>query len=120
MAGELTRGVLVAAGGGAGAWLRYAVNRWATADFPWHTLGINVVGSFALGLLVVWLKDRPGWLLLLGTGVCGGFTTFSTFSVETLNLLEKGRAGAAAGYVCGSVAAGLAGAAVAVRLARAV
>ncbi|MFO0848205.1 MAG: fluoride efflux transporter CrcB [Gemmataceae bacterium] len=118
MPDDWTRGVLVAVGGGAGAWLRFAVNRWGGPDFPWHTLGINVFGSFVLGLLVVWLKDRPGWLLLLGTGVCGGFTTFSTFSVETFNLLVRGRAWAAAGYVFGSVAAGLAGVAVAVRLAR--
>jgi CrcB protein len=112
-------------GGGAGAWLRYEVGRWAAGyhavqTFPWHTFGINVLGSFLLGLLVVWYKNHPQpfWWVLLGTGFCGGFTTFSTFSVETLAMLEKGRTWAAAGYAGGSVAAGLVAAIVAVRLAR--
>ena len=68
--------------------------------------------------MAVWCKDRPAWYVLLGTGLCGGFTTFSTFSLETLTMLEKGRPWAAAAYVGGSVAAGLAGAWAAVRLAR--
>jgi CrcB protein len=120
MTDELSRVALVAVGGGAGAVLRYAAGRWAAGyhavqEFPWHTLGVNVVGSFVLGAVAVWCKDRPGWFLLLGTGLCGGFTTFSTFSLETLTLIEKGRGWAATGYVTGSVAAGLVGAAVAVR-----
>lgn len=116
-------GVLVFLGGGLGALARYGVGEafkarhWSDA-FPWHTFAINVLGSFALGLVAVLLKDRPAWVLLLGVGVCGGFTTFSTFSVETLALIEKGRAPAAAGYALGSVLAGLLGAALAVRLAR--
>lgn len=123
MTDELARVVLVAVGGGAGAVLRYAVGRWAAGyhavqAFPWHTFGINVLGSFALGLVAVWCKDRPGWFVLLGTGVCGGFTTFSTFSLETLTLVEKGRGWSAAGYVAGSVAAGLVGVLLAMRWAR--
>ena len=112
-------------GGGAGALARYAVGHWASARFPdallafpWHTFGINVLGSFALGLVVVWCKERPTWLYFLGTGVCGGFTTFSTFSYQLVTLLEKDRPAAAAAYAGGSVAAGLLGAVLAVRLAR--
>lgn len=119
--------LLVFFGGGLGAAARYAVGRavadrfpHALLDFPWHTFGINVLGSFALGLCAVWCKDRPTWFFLLGTGVCGGFTTFSTFSVELLTMLEKDRTAAAAGYAGGSVAAGLLGALLAVRLARGV
>lgn len=110
---------LVFLGGGAGAVLRYLVGRWlASPHFPWHTLGINVAGSFALGLLAGWHRDRLGVFALLGTGLCGGFTTFSTFSLETLLLMERGRPWAAAGYAGGSVAAGLVGVLVAVRLTR--
>lgn len=112
-------------GGGFGAWVRFAIGRSfsrfeVVKDFPWHTFGINVLGSFILGLVAVWCKDRPTWYLLLGTGVCGGFTTFSTFSLETLTLIEKDRLGLAAAYVTGSVAAGLLGIMLAIKMARAV
>jgi CrcB protein len=115
--------LLVFVGGGAGAVLRYWVNTrladydWAK-QFPWATFGINVVGSFVLGVLVVACHNRPGWRALLGVGVCGGFTTFSTFSVETLGLMEEQRYAAAAGYVLGSVLAGLVGAWAGMRLLR--
>ena len=104
--------ILVFVGGGAGAVARFALGRWLAAPggFPWHTFGINVLGSFVLGLLVVLCKDRHGWLALLGAGVCGGFTTFSAFSVETLRMIEAEDFGAAGGYVFGSAAAGLVGA----------
>jgi CrcB protein len=113
----------VAVGGGFGAWLRFAVGQWAARfdavqHFPWPTFGINVAGSFLLGLVAVWYKERPLWFLLLGTGVCGGFTTFSTFSVETLALLERGRLWSATAYAGGSVLAGLLAALIAVRVAR--
>ena len=117
--------VAVLVGGGAGALARYAVGRWAAGfaplqSFPWPTFGINVLGSFALGLVVAWAARRPDerhvWSVLLGTGFCGGFTTFSTFSVETLELLGKGRTTAAAAYAGGSVLAGLLAAFLAVRL----
>ncbi len=104
--------VLVFLGGGSGAVARFLIGRWfaAPGGFPWSTFGINVAGSFALGLLVVLCKDRPGWLALLGAGFCGGFTTFSAFSVETLRLLEADAYASAAGYVFGSVAVALLGA----------
>jgi CrcB protein len=111
---------LVFFGGGAGSVGRYLLGRWLAVPggFPWHTFGINVLGSFVLGFLVVLCKDRPGWLVLLGTGVCGGFTTFSTFSVETLRLLESEDYAAACGYVFGSVAAGILGAWLGIQLAK--
>ncbi len=110
----------VLVGGGAGAWVRFAVQRGFGAGpdaFPWPTFGINVAGSVLLGVLAVTCRDRPTLLLLAGTGFCGGFTTFSTFSLELVRLLEQGRPVAAVGYAAGAVLAGVAGAAVGVRLA---
>jgi fluoride exporter len=108
--------LLVFLGGGGGAVLRYWVGRWL--PMPWATFGINVLGSFVLGLVVVACAQRPGWRALLGVGVCGGFTTFSTFSVETLELIESQRYATATGYVVGSVLAGLVGAWAGMRLIR--
>lgn len=115
----------VVGGGAVGCVARYAVGRAAPLlldlrTFPWHTFGINVAGSFVLGLVAVWYKShpQPAWYLLLGTGFCGGFTTFSTFSLETLTLLEEDRPAAAAVYAVGSVVAGLVAAGLAVKLAR--
>lgn len=112
MQGEWVRIGLVMFGGGTGAVLRYLISRVAThllplGGFPWHTFAINIVGSFMLGLVALTYKDRPGWYLLLGTGFCGGFTTFSTFSVEMLTLLEKNRLVLAILYAFGSVLLGL-------------
>lgn len=97
-------------GGGAGAVARFAVGRAIEplllgVGFPWHTFAINVAGSALLGVLVALCRDRPTMLLFLGTGVCGGFTTFSTFSVETVRLLEDHRPDLALLYVVGSVVA---------------
>jgi fluoride ion exporter CrcB/FEX len=99
--------LLLAVGGSAGTIARYAVSEW-------FKLRDWVLGFVAL---LCQFYNRPGWLLLLGTGFCGGFTTFSTFSVEALALLEKGRPWAAAGYAFGSVVAGILGAWVGVKLA---
>jgi CrcB protein len=113
--------LLVALGGGAGAWLRYvvatvwthAIGPIAASAFPWATLTVNVFGSFAMGLLVGWLA-RHGhggeqWRLLLGVGVLGGFTTFSSFSLEFALMAERGQIGMAAIYVGISLAAGFTG-----------
>ncbi len=122
---EAGYGLAVAGGGAVGSVLRYALGRWLTEfdavrHFPWHTFAINVAGSFVLGLVAVGYKahPQPAWYLLLGTGFCGGFTTFSTFSLETLTLLDQDRPVAATGYAAGSVLAGLAAAWAAVKLAR--
>ena len=112
----LAASLQVALGGALGAVLRYqtggAVARWlgpsAAAAFPWATLAVNVTGSFAMGLLAGWLARHDGaegWRLLLGVGLLGGFTTFSTFSLDAALLWEGNRPGAAAGYVAVSVAA---------------
>lgn len=109
--------LLVFVGGGVGAvlrsWVGELVKQWEWGrEFPWGTFAINVVGSFVLGVVATAFaaEEKAGWRVLLGTGVCGGFTTFSTFSVETLQMLEQQRWVAAGGYVVGSVLAGLLGA----------
>jgi CrcB protein len=102
-------------GGGVGSALRYAiaglVQNAAGASFPWGTLTVNVVGCFVIGLLATWLDVHPllgpeGRLFLL-VGMLGGFTTFSTFGLETLRLLEASQWGLAAVNALGSVALGL-------------
>lgn len=109
--------VQIGLGGALGANTRYWVTRvfvsWAErAGFPLATGFINVTGSFALGLAVVLcLKRLPSeqhhWYLLFGTGFCGGYTTFSTFSLEVFELLREGRIGLGLLYVFLSVTAGL-------------
>jgi len=100
--------LLAALGGSVGAACRVLVHQLTKPQsFPWTTFAINVGGSFLLGLLYVVAKERPTVLLLLGAGFCGGFTTFSTFSVETLTLIESERWFEAAAYAVGSVLAGL-------------
>jgi CrcB protein len=96
--------VVVAAGGALGAVLRYLLSGWAQEiggpRFPWGTLVVNVVGSFALGLLMAALIEHattsPATRAFWTIGVLGAFTTFSTFSYETLTLVSLGdwRAGA--------------------------
>ena len=90
--------IAIAAGGALGALMRYWVSNGAYQllgrDFPYGTLAVNVLGSLAMGLLYVLLVERsaaaPEWRALLLVGVLGAFTTFSAFSIETLNLLEDG------------------------------
>jgi CrcB protein len=91
--------VLVALGGASGALARgVTAALWATR-FPWATMLINVLGSFAIGLIIARTNDpsstHANWRALLATGFCGGFTTFSTFSWQTLELLETNRTPAA-------------------------
>jgi CrcB protein len=101
--------LLVLAGAAVGAPLRYltdrAVQRRHDSVFPWGTFTVNVAGSFVLGLLTG-VSSAHTWLLL-GTGLCGALTTYSTFSYETLRLYESGARGYAAANVAGSLAAGL-------------
>lgn len=125
MGERLSGALFVAAGGALGALLRYGVvtlvTRAAGASFPLGTLAVNVVGSVAAGALAGVLAAREGTdslRLFWVVGVLGGFTTFSAFSVDTLNLLREERFLAAAGYVATSVAATLGAAALGFRLAR--
>ena len=113
-------GLAVAAGGALGAWLRFQTGRLflaaigpaAAGAFPWSTLTVNVLGSAAMGLLVGWLArlgaDGEQWRLLLGVGVLGGFTTFSSFALEFAVFIERGALGLAATYVAASLVAGFA------------
>jgi CrcB protein len=104
---------LLSVGGSLGVnaryWLGVAINRWVGPRFPWATLAINVSGSFAIGLLTVFLSRPPSphLRLLLVVGFLGGYTTFSSFSAETLVLWERGERAHCVGYVVGSVGAGL-------------
>ncbi len=97
----------VAIGGAIGAVLRYLVT--LSVAFPFGTLAVNVVGSFVMGLMLVLLagKGFERLMLLVMTGVLGGFTTFSAFSLDTIKLVEAGRLAAAGGYVVASVALSL-------------
>ncbi|HUP86180.1 MAG TPA: fluoride efflux transporter CrcB [Acidimicrobiales bacterium] len=109
------RVVLIAVAGAAGALTRYAVaSAVGVRAFPWSTLSINVVGSFLLGIL---LQSAPGRLsddvrTGLAVGFLGAFTTFSTFSYESVAMIRDGRAAVAALYVVASVISGMAAAAV--------
>ncbi len=99
--------ISVALGGAIGSVLRYLVG--LVVAFPLGTLAVNVIGSFAIGLIWVHLADRglQHWLPFLMTGVLGGFTTFSAFTLDALRLVEEGRVTAAGGYVLASVVASI-------------
>lgn len=109
--------LLVFIGGGAGAALRYGINgmsvRLLGSTFPCGTPAINVGGSFLMGLLVGWLalkgEHATPLRLLLATGVLGGFTTFSAFTLETIMLWERQQPGLAVCYVVLSVGLALIG-----------
>ncbi|MGB5557827.1 MAG: fluoride efflux transporter CrcB [Paracoccaceae bacterium] len=99
----------VALGGALGASARYltgvAAIRLIGPGFPWATLVVNILGSFLMGVLVVVLAHKSGTRLapFMMTGVLGGFTTFSAFSLDALTLFERGQIWIAAAYVAGSV-----------------
>jgi fluoride exporter len=109
--------LVVFIGGGIGAALRHGVNllaaRWIGASFPWSTLIENVSGSFAMGLLGAYFAFKGDisqhWRLLLTTGILGGYTTFSAFSLDVALLYDRGEAALATLYVVASVALAIAG-----------
>ncbi len=106
---------LVFVGGGLGAMLRHAINEKSPAlvgvNYPWGTMFINIVGSLAMGLVAGWfaLRGHGGQLprLFLATGILGGFTTFSTFSLDASLLLERGDTWTGMAYIVGSVVIGI-------------
>lgn len=100
--------LLAGLGGGIGSMLRLLITYlFPNQNFPYSTLVINIAGSFAIGILAAFfLKNghNAGWAkIFLITGVCGGFTTFSAFSLENVELLSNGRYMAASLYICGSI-----------------
>ena len=114
----------VALGGALGAMLRYLTNvaamRARGPGFPFGTMIVNILGSFLMGVIVVVLAKRGGNDLapLLMTGILGGFTTFSAFSLDALTLWERGATLAAFGYVAASVILSLAAIAAGLYVAR--
>lgn len=107
--------LLVGAGGAVGSMARYGigylVSKYVGHPFPFGTLLINLLGCFLIGLLFA-LADKNQWLqqggmLLLASGFCGGFTTFSTFALDNVNLVQKTMSGTAVIYTVVSVVAGL-------------
>jgi len=90
--------VAIAGGGALGALMRYGLTKWMVLlfgkGFPYGTLAANISGSFLMGLMYVFFVDRldiaEEWRFAILTGLLGAFTTFSTFSVETINLLQEG------------------------------
>jgi len=106
--------ILVGIGGGAGSIFRYLIKVWTSKfsdEFPMATFSANIIGCLLIGLLMGYFAKNEhipsDWSLLLITGFCGGFTTFSTFSSENLNLLQTGNYLTALTYMVGSVAFGI-------------
>lgn len=98
---------LVGAGGAIGAVLRYLVGQLVpNTGFPFHTLIVNSVGSFVLGL-VVFSSVNNQVMLFVGIGMCGSFTTYSTFSVQTVQLWESGNRLRSVGYASGTLVVSL-------------
>ncbi len=120
----LTNILSVALGGAIGSVLRYLTNvgflRVIGPGFPWATLAVNVVGSFVMGVLVELLAQRGGqrFAPLLMTGLLGGFTTFSAFSLDSVTLWERGQPELALAYVGASVLLSLAAIVLAMHLLR--
>lgn len=119
----LSASLMVLLGGGLGSWLRFVVGRaWTAAlgpvvadTFPYGTLTVNLVGSTLMGALAGCLVHHASGSqpesarLLLGVGALGGFTTFSSFSLDVVALAERGQPGLAAGYAAVSLLAGFGG-----------
>lgn len=111
----MSRYLLIAGFGAAGAVCRYAVDRWVSdvsaGQFPWGTLTVNVVGAFLLGVLVAITTERlvldENWRIALGIGFLGSFTTFSTFAYESIRLAEDSAWLLTMANVFGMIALGL-------------
>ena len=108
--------LLVALGGAIGASARHlasvAALRLMGPGWPWGTMSVNIIGSALMGMLIGWLAFKAdggvNWRLFLGTGVLGGFTTFSAFSLETFSMIEKKAYMDAMAYALGSLLLGVA------------
>jgi CrcB protein len=109
--------LLVGLGGGVGSMARYICQKWFSENypysFPWGTFVVNLIGCFLIGIIYAASEKSsaltPQTRLLLITGFCGGFTTFSTFAFENMNLLRSGDFLYFSIYIVASVALGIAG-----------
>ena len=117
--------LFIALGGASGAVARYLLSNWVhglwEGHWPVGTLLVNVVGSFGMGILFVLIERHvihPDWRWVLMVGFLGAFTTFSTFSLEAVGMLESGHLAHAAGYICASALCSVAAAAAAIQLTR--
>lgn len=104
--------IMVGIGGFVGSTLRYKVGilitSKASSGFPWGTFCVNLIGAFLIGLLIASaLKSQEIMMLLLVTGFCGGFTTFSTFALENLRLLQSGDWVLLLSYILSSLICGI-------------
>lgn len=100
--------IMVALGGALGASARYGLSciDFKTGNWPAATFISNIAGAFLIGIVIALAAHtqiNPHWVLLWRVGVCGGFTTFSSFSAETLSLIENHRILTASAYICASV-----------------
>ena len=111
------RAASILTGGAIGALARAGVKEaipaaTATGQWPWATFTVNAVGALLLGWVTTRLAERVAptryWRYLLGTGLCGALTTFSTFQIETIQLARNGYPGTATGYAAASLALGMA------------
>jgi CrcB protein len=120
--------LLVAVFGAAGAVSRYALDGWVSdatrGQFPWGTFLVNVLGAFALGIVVAITTERlvvgANWRIALGIGFLGSFTTFSTYAYETIRLAEDGAVSLALANAIGMVAVGLLAASLGLAVGRAI
>ena len=104
--------LLVGLGGGIGSMLRYAAGLLINSKyFPYATLAVNIIGSFIIGIVLAMSIKVDGipdqWKLFLATGICGGFTTFSAFSMENMELFQNGKPGMAVMYIMLSIVLGI-------------
>lgn len=107
--------ILIGLGGGLGSMARYLCQKWFMDHhphaYPWGTFSVNIIGCFLIGLF--WglsfksFAGNESWKLFLMTGICGGFTTFSAFTLEGIGLIKEERAGTFLLYMGGSVLVGL-------------
>jgi fluoride exporter len=107
--------LLVGLGGGAGSIARYLCQKWFSdhypASFPWGTFAVNIAGCFLIGIF--WglafrsFASNESWKLFLMTGICGGYTTFSAFTLEGIGLLKEQKTGLFFSYILASVVLGL-------------
>jgi len=103
--------LLVGVGGALGSVLRYAGNLlYSNRSFPVTTMLINIIGSFVIGIVIAYsIKSNASsnWKLFFATGLCGGFTTFSAFSLENLLLIQNGKFFLSLFYIIGSIVMGI-------------